>query len=69
MSTSTLDKARAELAKDAEIHQTVEAALKNLEEHAGQEGFRHSYDKAIHVLAAIHQAGFSIVRKRSKSRT
>lgn len=63
MSTST---AAEQLAKDAEIHQAIEAVLKNLEEHAGQEGFRHLYDKALHVLVAIDQAGFAIVRKRSR---
>lgn len=53
--------------KKAEIHQAVEGALKQLEEHAGEEGFRHLFDKALHVLVAIDQAGFRIVRKRSKS--
>ena len=49
--------------RDADIHRAVEGALRELEEHAGQEGFRHLFDKAIHVLVAIDQAGFRIVRK------
>jgi hypothetical protein len=53
--------------KEAEIHQAVENALRQLEEHAGEEGYRHLFDKALHVLVAIDQAGFRIVRKRSKS--
>ncbi len=54
-----------DLTNDAKIHQTIEAALKNLEEYAGQEVFCHLYNKALHTLAAIDQGGFSIVRKRS----
>jgi len=53
-----------QVAKDAQLHQAVEGALKDLEAHAGQEGCRHLYDKAIHVLVAIDQAGFTVVRKR-----
>ena len=56
----------AEPDKDAEIHRAVEGVLRQLEEHAGQEGFRHLYDKALHVLVAIDQAGFRIVRKPVK---
>jgi hypothetical protein len=66
MSTST---AVDRLSKDAEIHQAIEAALKNLEAHAGQEGFRQLHDKALHDLATIDQAGFCIVRKRPKRQT
>jgi hypothetical protein len=53
-----------EVAKDAEIHQAIERVLKELEDRSGQEGFRHVFDKALHVLVAIDQAGFTIVRKR-----
>ncbi len=53
--------------KETEIHRAVEGALRELEAHAGQEGYRHWFDKALHVLVAIDQAGFRIVRKRSKS--
>ena len=52
--------------KNVAVHQAIEDALKYLEEHDGQEGFRHWYDKAIHVLVAIDQAGFRIARKPSK---
>ena len=55
-----------QVAKDAQLHKAIEGALKDLENHAGQEGYRHLYDKAIHILVAVEQAGFSIVRKRSK---
>jgi hypothetical protein len=41
--------------------------LKELHTHVGQGGYRHLFDKAIHVLVAIDQAGFRIMRKRSKS--
>src|SRR4051794_31997250 len=57
MNTTTLQKAQGEIARDKQIHQAIESALKNLEDHAGQEGFRHLYDKAIHILVAIDQAG------------
>jgi hypothetical protein len=54
------------LAKEAEIHQAIEGALRDLEAHAGEEGYRHLFDKALHALVAIDQAGFRIVRKLSK---
>ena len=38
MSTTTL---ADQVAKDAAVHKAIEDALKNLEEHHGQEGFRH----------------------------
>jgi len=66
MTTSTDSTTANQVAKDAAINQAIEGALKNLEEHAGQEGFRHLQDTALHVSVAIDQAGFSIVRKRSK---
>jgi hypothetical protein len=56
------------LSKEAEVHLAVEGALRDLEAHAGEEGYRHLFDKALHVLVAIDQAGFRIVRKRSKLR-
>jgi uncharacterized protein with PhoU and TrkA domain len=58
--------AAAQVARDAAIHQAIEGALRELEEHAGEEGYRHLFDKALHVLVAIDRAGFRVVRKRSK---
>ena len=60
------DTAAAQLAGDAEIHKAIECALTDPEEHGGQEGYRHPFDKGLHVLVAIHQAGFRFVRKPSK---
>ena len=65
-SKATGDATDAQPGKDADIHGAVEGTLRELEEHAGQEGFRHLFDKAIHVLVAIDQAGFRIVRKPVK---
>lgn len=63
MKTSKIDD---QVAKNAHLHQALEAALRDLENHAGQEGYRHLYDKVVHILVAVEQAGFSIVRRRSK---
>ena len=61
-----INKIHEDISKDAQLHQAVEGALKDLNDHAGQAGYRHLYDQAVHVLGAIKQAGFSIVRRRSK---
>jgi hypothetical protein len=60
------DTAAAQVAKDTEIHKAIECALTDLEQHVGQEGYRHAFDKALHVLVALDRAGFRIVRKPSK---
>lgn len=60
------DTAATQLATDAEIHNAIEGPLTDLEEHGGQETYRHPSGKALHVLVAMNQAGFRIVRKPSK---
>ncbi len=38
-------------------------ALVDIREREGQEGFRHDYDKAVHIRVAIDKAGLKIVNK------
>jgi hypothetical protein len=56
----------AQVAREKEVHNAVEGALKDLDEHVGQEGYRHLFDRALHILTAIDQAGFRIIRKPAK---
>ncbi len=50
------------MAQHIHITETIENALREIESHAGEEGYRHTYDKALHIQAALHAAGLKIVR-------
>jgi hypothetical protein len=61
-----MNKAAEHVKRNREVHEAIEGALRDIETHAGEVGFRHLYDKALHVKVAIRQAGFAIVRQRAK---
>jgi len=57
-------KIEAVVRKNTEVRATIEGAITTIEQRAGKEGFRLSYDKANHIIASLRQAGFTIVRRR-----
>ena len=57
------NKLEAQIKKKDEIHAAIEGALKSIDENAGKDGYRMPYDKAIHIIAALKNAGYDIVRK------
>jgi hypothetical protein len=42
---------------------TIDAALQDIAAHAGQDGFRQTFDQALHIVVALQNAGLKIVRK------
>lgn len=62
MNMTRREQATAAVEKDRAIHQAIEGALQNLDAHAGEEGYRHLYDRALHIISALRHAGFNIVR-------
>jgi len=61
MSASKIDRRAA---KNPQMHQALQAALEDLGGNAGPEDYLHLYEQALHIPAAVEQAGFSILRRR-----
>lgn len=59
---NTLDK----INRDERAQQAIVSALEKIQAHEGTEGFRHTYDKAIHIRVALEQAGLKIVRDNKR---
>jgi hypothetical protein len=45
-------------AKNAQVHQVLQAALEDLDGNAGQEDYLHLHDQALHILVAVERTGF-----------
>jgi ribosomal protein L9 len=69
MSRTRQEQAAEAVEKNRAIHQAIEGALQNLEAHAGEEGYRHLYDRALHIISALKRAGFNFVRNSPRPGT
>ena len=52
--------------RNKRIMATLTGVLARIEANRGKEGYRHSYDQALHINVALHDAGLKIVETRKR---
>lgn len=50
------------MASTVDAIRAIESALKELDAHKGEAGYRKDYDRATHILIALDRAGLKVVK-------